>query len=87
MLTMANYLQADLKNEIEHLAEEAFHRHLISGYGTGESSDEFQIVYEGKPRHFSLEYARQFLHQLINHKEPADLIHLDHHLDLNQSPL
>ncbi|WP_088891731.1 hypothetical protein [Leptolyngbya ohadii] len=84
---MANYPQAELKNEIEHLAEEAFHRHLISGYGIGESGDEFQIVYEGKPRHFSLEYARNFLRQLISHKEPAHLLQLDHHLDLNQSAL
>ena len=46
--------KAELKNQIEKLAEEAFHRHLISGYGNGESANEYQIVYEGKPRHFSL---------------------------------
>lgn len=80
---MTNQSQASLKNEIEQLAEEAFHRHLISGYGKGESSNEFQIVYEGKPRHFTLEYARSFLHQLINCKEPPHLLHLDHHMDLN----
>jgi|GEM_PF-1198968 len=83
MSNMADYPQAELKNEIEQLAEEAFHLHLISGYGNGESSNEYQIVYEGKPRHFSLEYARNFLRQLISRKEPPQLLHLDHHLDLN----
>ncbi|MBD1851966.1 hypothetical protein H6F87_18435 [Cyanobacteria bacterium FACHB-502] len=80
---MTNRPQANLKNEIERLAEEAFHRHLISGYGNGESSNEYQIIYEGKPRHFSLEYARNFLRQLINHKQPPHLMHLNHHLDFN----
>jgi hypothetical protein len=74
--------KATLKNEIERLAEEAFHRHLISGYGNGESANEYQIVYEGKPRHFSLEYALYFLRKLIQRNEQPQLLTLDHNLDL-----
>jgi hypothetical protein len=53
------------KNDLEKLAEEAFHRHLISGYGDSEYTDEYQIVYQGKPRHLSLEDAHSFLKHLI----------------------
>lgn len=60
----------ELKREVERLAEEAFHQHLISGYGDGERPNEYQIVYEGKPRHFPLEYTYSFLTQLLaNHSE------------------
>lgn len=59
-----NATQADLREEVHQLAEEAFHRKLISGYGDGADSREYQIVYEGKPRHFSLEYARYILLKL-----------------------
>ena len=48
---------ADLRHEVQQLAEEAFHRKLISGYGDGQNDNEFQVVYNGKPRHLSLEYA------------------------------
>lgn len=74
--------KAELKNEIEKLAEEAFHRHLISGYGNGESANEYQIVYEGKPRHFTLEYALHFLKKLIQQNAQPQLLTLDHSLDL-----
>lgn len=58
----------DLRNEVRQLADEAFHRKLISGYGDGPNDNEYQIVFNGKPRHFSLEHARSFLHNLI--KQP-----------------
>lgn len=54
-----------LKNEVHQLAEEAFHRNLISGYGDGEYGDEYQIVFQGKPRHLPLTHARLFLRNLI----------------------
>jgi len=60
-----NGTKADLRNEVEKLAEEAFHRKLISGYGDGPNSDEYQIVLKGKPRHLPLEQARFFLGKLI----------------------
>ena len=68
---------SDLRNEVRQLADEAFHRKLISGYGDGaneqeygdgQNDNEYQIVFNGKPRHFSLEHARSFLHNLI--KQP-----------------
>ena len=58
--------KAGIKNEVEKLAEEAFHRKLISGYGDGQYSDEYQIVFNGKPRHFPLAEAHSFLDKLIN---------------------
>ncbi len=58
-------VKADLKKEVQHLAEEAFHHKLISGYGDGPDSNEYQIVFQGKPRHLSLEYARSFLSELL----------------------
>lgn len=58
---------ADLRTEVRQLAEEAFHRKLISGYGDGQNDDEFQVVYIGKPRHLSLQDARTFLNNLLNH--------------------
>ncbi|MBD2041482.1 hypothetical protein [Microcoleus sp. FACHB-672] len=61
-----NATQADLRDEVHKLAEEAFHRKLISGYGDGANRNEYQIVYEGKPRHFSLEHARYLLLNLTN---------------------
>lgn len=68
-------VKSRLKEEVETLAAEAFHQHLISGYGDGEYPDEYQIVVQGKPRHFNLEYARSFLSNLIdNAKFRAGLI-------------
>lgn len=60
-----NTSKMNLKNEVKHLAEEAFALKLISGYGEGEYYDKYQIVYEGKPRHLPLERARSFLKDLI----------------------
>jgi hypothetical protein len=66
--------RSELKSEVERLAKQAFYRHLISGYGTGEYPDEYQIVYQGKPRHFSLEYAHRFLQQLMGQLYPPALM-------------
>jgi hypothetical protein len=60
-----NETEAALRNEVRELAEEAFHRKLISGYGDGQDIHEYQIVYQGKPRHISLAEARLFLIDLI----------------------
>jgi hypothetical protein len=60
-----NGTKAGLRNQVEKLAEEAFHRKLISGYGDGQYSDEYQIVFKGKPRHLPLGRARSFLGNLI----------------------
>lgn len=60
-----NGTTAGLRNEVEKLAEQAFHRKLISGYGDGPYSSEYQIVLKGKPRHLPLERARAFLGNLI----------------------
>lgn len=54
-----------LRTEVHALAEAAFHRHLISGYGDSEYPDEYQIVHEGKPRHLPLSRARSFLAKLM----------------------
>ncbi|MDX2217389.1 MAG: hypothetical protein SFY66_29240 [Oculatellaceae cyanobacterium bins.114] len=60
-----NTTQAALRESVQHLAEEAFHQKLISGYGDGEYEGEYQIVYKGKPRHLNLEYAQNLLRTLI----------------------
>ncbi|NMG18782.1 hypothetical protein [Brasilonema bromeliae] len=57
--------KAVLRKEVQHLAEEAFHHKLISGYGDGPDTNEYQIVFQGKPRHFALEEARSFLCELL----------------------
>jgi hypothetical protein len=54
-----------LRTEVHALAEDAFHRHLISGHGDSEYPDEYQIVYQGKPKHLSLAGAHAFLTQLM----------------------
>ncbi|MBD2496663.1 hypothetical protein BCD64_14465 [Nostoc sp. MBR 210] len=60
-----NSTKAALRDEVRQLAEEAFHLKLISGYGDGPDINEFQIVYQGKPRHLPLEQARLFLVNLL----------------------
>ncbi|MBD2516159.1 hypothetical protein H6G93_14285 [Nostoc sp. FACHB-973] len=60
-----NGTQAALRDEVRLLAEEAFHRKLISGHGDGADIKEYQIVYQGKPRHLPLEQARFFLTNLL----------------------
>jgi hypothetical protein len=61
----ANAKNANIRNEVQLLAEEAFHRKLISGYGDGPDKDEYQIVFQGKPRHLPLEEAQCFLTALL----------------------
>lgn len=60
-----NNPKSALRNEVRQLAKEAFQRKLISGYGDGSNSNEYQIVYQGKPKHLPLENARYMLHDLI----------------------
>lgn len=60
-----NGTKAALRDEVRQLAEEAFHRKLISGYGDGSSNTEYQIVFKGKPRHLPLIQARTFLDKLL----------------------
>jgi hypothetical protein len=55
-----------LKHRIKTLADKAFHQHLISGYGDSEFPNQYQIVYQGKPRHFSLDHALVFLRMLVD---------------------
>lgn len=63
--------KTELRSEVRQLADRAFHLKLISGYGDGQDSDEFQIVYQGKPKHFSLERARLILNDLITNHAPT----------------
>lgn len=63
---------ADLREEVHKLAEDAFHQQLISGYGDGEFEGEYQIVYKGKPRHVPLERARSFLVDLLDEGKVED---------------
>jgi hypothetical protein len=60
-----NSAQISLRNEVRQLADQAFHLKLISGHGDGPDTDEYQIVYQGKPRHLPLEQARLFLVNLL----------------------
>lgn len=60
-----NLTNVRLRDEVHQLAEDAFHHHLISGYGDSEYSNEYQIVLRGKPRHLPLERARSLLKQLL----------------------
>jgi hypothetical protein len=64
-----NSTQPALRDEVRQLAEEAFHRKLISGHGDGADINEYQIVYQGKPRHLPLEQARFFLMNLLHPSE------------------
>ncbi|BAY22619.1 hypothetical protein NIES2100_23820 [Calothrix sp. NIES-2100] len=60
-----NSAQVSLRNEVRQLADQAFHLKLISGHGDGADSNEYQIVYQGKPRHLPLDQARLFLLNLL----------------------
>lgn len=60
---------AAFREEIRQLAEEAFHKHLISGYGDGEDVNKYQIVIEGKPRHYSLEHTYSLLLDLLEQSD------------------
>lgn len=63
-----NGTQAALRDEVRQLAERAFHLKLISGYGDGPDTNEYQIVCDGKPKHFTLEDAHLLLDKLM--KQP-----------------
>lgn len=54
-----------LKQEVEKLAAIAYFQHLISGYGNGEDPDSYQIVIQGKPKHYLLEEAYRVLVGLL----------------------
>ncbi len=54
-----------LKSEVEALATLAYFRHLISGHGYGEHPDHYQIVIQGRPKHYLLEEAHSVLTQLL----------------------
>lgn len=71
-----NESKAALRDEVRSLAEEAFQRHLISGYGDGEYPDKFQIIYKGKTRHFLLEKARAYLVSLLDVDANAPLLQI-----------
>jgi hypothetical protein len=62
---MTTITRNQLKDEVEKLAAEAFQQHLISGYGDGEYPDEYQLVIDGKPRHYPLPDAHSLLADLI----------------------
>jgi hypothetical protein len=64
-----NSTKTTLRDEVHQLAEEAFHLKLISGYGDGQNSNEYQIVWNGKPRHLPLERARSILSKLIERSQ------------------
>lgn len=64
-----NTTKTALRDEVRKLAEEAFHLKLISGYGDGQYSDEYQIVSNGRPKHFPLERAYILLKNLIASKQ------------------
>jgi hypothetical protein len=68
---MMSTTKTELRSEVRQLADRAFHLKLISGYGDGQDSDEFQIVYQGKPKHFTLERARLILNDLITNHAPT----------------
>lgn len=68
-----NTTKTSLRNEVRQLAEEAFHLKLISGYGDGQYGDEYQIVCDGKPKHFPLERARLILRNLITNRHENQL--------------
>jgi hypothetical protein len=54
-----------LKDEVEQLAATAYFQHLISGYGYGEDPDFYQIVIQGRPKHYSLAEAHMVLAALL----------------------
>jgi hypothetical protein len=71
---MTNHQTAALRAEVHRLAEEAFSKHLITGYGDGQDAGEYQIHLEGKPRQLSLESARQLLRRLLNRVQSSNRV-------------
>ncbi|HEY9650859.1 MAG TPA: hypothetical protein V6C95_09355 [Coleofasciculaceae cyanobacterium] len=72
-----NSTTIDLRDEVRHLAEEAFHLKLISGYGDSEYGDKYQIVCDGRPKHFSLERSRFILSHLITNSRTHEELPTD----------
>ncbi len=75
---MSNPANKQLKSEVEALATLAYFRHLISGHGQGEHPDQYQIVIQGRPKHYLLEEAHSVLAQMLGQLTslasfPADL--------------
>jgi hypothetical protein len=60
------FTESDLRSQVQKLAELAFNRQLISGYGDGEYVGKYQIMYQGKPRHLPLTTAYFFLNNLLD---------------------
>ncbi len=69
MSTPAN----QFKQDVEKLAAIAYFQHLISGYGNGEHPDYYQIVIQGKPKHYALEEAHRVLVGLLAHRFELDV--------------
>jgi hypothetical protein len=63
---------SQVKQEVEKLASIAYFQHLISGYGNGEDPNSYQIVIQGKPRHYSLEEAYSVLVGLLANRFEFD---------------
>ncbi len=61
-----NITKTNLREQVRQLAEQAFEKHLVSGYGDGQYSNEYQLVINGKPRHFPLEHAHGILSNILN---------------------
>jgi hypothetical protein len=63
----------NLREKLHELAQSAFEQRLISGHGDGENPNEYQITYQGKPRHLTLKQAYDFLTDLVRQRaeEPA----------------
>lgn len=68
---MSKFASSQLKSEVEQLAAIAYFQHLISGYGNGEHPDRYQIVIQGRPKHYLLEEAHSVLAHLL--KQPLML--------------
>jgi hypothetical protein len=62
---MSNSASYQLKSEVEQLAAIAYFQHLISGHGNGEHPDRYQIVIQGRPKHYLLEEAHAVLTQML----------------------
>ena len=61
-----NITKTSLRDEVRTLAEQAFEKRLVSGYGDGQYSNEYQLVINGKTRHFPLEHAHGILSNILN---------------------
>ncbi|MBE9127165.1 MULTISPECIES: hypothetical protein [unclassified Coleofasciculus] len=67
-----NSTKMSLEDEVRQLAEQAYHLHLISGYGEGPERGEYQLVCQGKPKHFSYEEARSLLKNMLKETDSSE---------------